>query len=59
MSIGIGRSVPVSVSAMSIAMSIVTIAGLSSVGGLSLSLSFSISGPLAVVVASVASVVSS
>merc|ERR1711997_252870 len=60
MSIGVRRSVSVSVSGMSSEVSsVITIAWLSSSGGLSLSLSLSISGPLAVVVSSVASIIPS
>merc|ERR1711997_1412572 len=60
MSIGVRRSVSVSVSVMSSEVSsVITIARLSSGGWLSLSLSISISGPLAVVVSSVASTIPS
>merc|ERR1712001_532688 len=59
MSIGVRRSVSVSVSVVSEVSSVITIAGLSSGGWLSLSLSLSISGPLAVVVSSVASIIPS
>merc|ERR1719266_2520480 len=60
MSIGVRRSVSVSVSVMSSEVSsVITIAWLSSGGWLSLSLSLSISGPLAVVVSSVASIIPS
>merc|ERR1719398_627838 len=54
MSVGVRRSITVSV--MSISMAVVGISRLGSGGGLSISLS--ISGPLAVVVASVASIAS-
>merc|ERR1711997_1147296 len=56
MSVGVRRSVSVSVSMMS---SVITIAWLSSGGWLSLSLSISISGPLAVVVSSIAPIIPS
>merc|ERR1712077_49921 len=50
MSVGVRRSIAVSVSAVSVSMTIVAISGLGSGGGLGLS----ISGPLPVVVSSVA-----
>merc|ERR1712141_810318 len=58
MSIGVRRGIPVSVRAESVRMSIVAISRLGSGGGLGISLSFSlsISGPLAVVVSSVATI---
>merc|ERR1712203_1230609 len=58
MSIGVRRSIPVTVSSVSVAMAVVAISRLGSGGGLSISLSLSISGPLAVVVSSVASIAS-
>merc|ERR1719458_1441090 len=56
MSIGVRKSIPVTVGSVSVRMAVVSRLG--SGGGLSISLSLSISGPLAVVVASVASIAS-
>merc|ERR1719500_2338808 len=58
MSVGVRRSITVSVGSVSVRMAVVAISRLGSGGGLGISLSLSISGPLAVVVASVASIAS-
>merc|ERR1712001_529096 len=58
-SVGVRRSVSVSVSAVSVSVSVVTVSRLGSGGGLGISIGLSISGPLAVVVASVATIITS